>query len=98
MTCRLPLAKFLAPRTMEELNKHRTPEQEVIKVDAISPPKSATRSLSIGLARYFDAALDRLNYLEYGDPSEYILRSRGVEVPNSPLDSIWVPPRFKRQN
>ncbi len=81
---------------MANLDKHRTPEQEVIT--SRQPIAKSSRQLSLGLATYFRAAGDRLNHLEYGDPAEYLVRAKGVEVPNSPLNTIWVPPRFKRQD
>src|SRR5579872_1940625 len=82
---------------MADLDKHRTREQEVI-TSRTSPPCRAAREVSLGLAKYFQAANERLNYLEYGDPAEYLLRTQGLEVPNSPLDGIWIPPRFKQQD
>lgn len=85
---------------MSELDRHRTPELEIIKSIQETPPSApkVDRHVSPGLNIYFQAALERLNYLEYGDPADYLLRVKGGEVPKSPLDSIWVPPRFKRQD
>ncbi len=84
---------------MKDLDKLRTPEGEVIRsVQTSSPSSSTERVLTSGLAKYFRAALDRLNYLEYGDPAEYFARTQSIEVPKSPLESVWVPPRFKQQD
>ena len=83
---------------MASLDKHRTPEHEIVTSRQPAPISKPPRQISLGLSKYFRAANDRLNYLEYGDPAEYLLRTTGVEVPNSYLHTIWVPPRFKRQD
>jgi formylglycine-generating enzyme required for sulfatase activity len=85
---------------MDDIDKHRTPEQEVIRTrqPTLRPTTPSMRELSPGVAKYFRAAMERLNYLQYGDPAEYLLRMKSVEVPNSALDSIWVPPRFKQRD
>ncbi|MGH9969762.1 MAG: NACHT domain-containing protein [Pyrinomonadaceae bacterium] len=83
---------------MKSLDKHRTPEQEVVKSQETDAHSKIERVIPPGLSKYFRAALDQLNHLEYGDPAEYLLRTQNIEVPNSALDSIWVPPRFKQQD
>jgi formylglycine-generating enzyme required for sulfatase activity len=71
---------------MTEPTGDRRNEHAVIKVTG--PPQ-----LSSGLARYFRQAMLRLNYLEYGDPREY-LEKRIPDAPATPLSDVWVPPRF----
>lgn len=83
---------------MGELDKHRTPEEEIVTGERRAVQAAAVRRPSAGLASYFRAALDRLNYLEFGDPSEYLYLKTKLEFPMSPLDSIWVPPRFRQQD
>jgi formylglycine-generating enzyme required for sulfatase activity len=80
-----------------EFDKHRTPEQEFVTTGTPSGAAPRQRAVSHGLSKYFAAALERLDYLEYGDPAEYLQRTLGIEFSNSPLQSIWVPPRFKQQ-
>ena len=83
---------------MEPLDKHRTPEEEVIVSQRTGIYSFDKSGLNVGLGRYFAMALEQLNYLEYGDPAEFLSRVRGFRVPNSSLDSIWVPPRFRKQD
>src|ERR1035437_7936835 len=80
---------------MDEADRHRTSEVDVVRV--ASQAGKPRRAISLGLAKYFGAALKQLNYLEYGDPAEYLFRTRNAIIPNSPLDSIWISPRFKQQ-
>jgi formylglycine-generating enzyme required for sulfatase activity len=82
---------------MPDFSKHRTPEQETIRDVAGIAAASARSGMSPILVRYFSAVLAKCNYLEYGDPAEYLFRITRVEVPKSPIESIWVPPRFKQQ-
>jgi len=83
---------------MDDLDKHRTPELDVVRATHGPALPGAARPVTPGLARYFRGALDRLNYLEYGDPSEYLSKIRRVSFRNSPLESVWVPPRFKKRD
>jgi formylglycine-generating enzyme required for sulfatase activity len=85
-----------------DLDKYRTPEGNVRKVTV--PPnegvaaRPAERVLSHGMARYFQAILSRLDHLEYGDPSEFVLRRTGVDTDRRPLEEVWVPPIFRQHD
>jgi formylglycine-generating enzyme required for sulfatase activity len=85
---------------MDKLAKQRTPEQEVVTTHPETPTMGGRpgQGVNLGLAKYFRGASDRLDFLEYGDPSEYLLRMSSVDVPKNPLNSIWVPPRFNQQD
>ena len=81
---------------MSELDKNRTPEADV-KRAAVPRLERNKKSISIphALAKYFNVAVERLNFLEYGDPSEYLLRNYEIETAKSYLNSIWVAPKFR---
>lgn len=69
-------------------SEDRRAEHAVIKVTGPPP-------LSSGLARYFREATKRLDYLEYGDPREY-LEKRIPDAPATSLSKIWVSPTFEK--
>ena len=59
--------------------------------------ENGLRYSTLGLAIYFQSVFQRLNHLEYGDPSEYVSIKNSVNIANCPLDTVWIPPRFRKQ-
>lgn len=76
--------------------KERTKETKtrVVKSENSTEGKSTSRVLSNGLKKYFTAALKKLDFIEFGDPSEYLKKKHSLTVPKTELSSIWVPPIF----
>lgn len=76
--------------------KQRSEENKtrIVKSETTADTKTPKREVSSGLKKYFNAALRKLDFLEFGDPSEYLKKKYNVEVPKTDLNSIWVPPVF----
>ncbi len=49
-----------------------------------------------GLGVYLALVASRLNFLEFGDPSELLGSTHGIRAPPSPLAEIWEPPRVQQ--
>jgi formylglycine-generating enzyme required for sulfatase activity len=80
--------------------KDRTNENKVriVKNDNSSDGKRSSRILSNGLRKYFAAALTKLDFIEFGDPSEYLKKKHNIEIPTTELSSIWIPPIFNDEH
>lgn len=50
-----------------------------------------------GLTLYLRRLLERADALEFGDPKEFLATQYKVQADSSPLQAIWVPPRFRKQ-
>lgn len=79
---------------MSPPSEDRRDEHSIITVQ--SQPEKSPPPLSAGLARYFRHALRRLDYLEYGDPREY-LKKIYPDAPATSLSDVWVAPRFVKK-
>lgn len=84
----------------DDIDQFRNPEEQIIRVPQkdSQPVRGEKRVISIGMTRYFRSARERLDYLEYGDPSDYLLRKLGRVFPRSSLQKVWVPPTFRGQD
>lgn len=67
---------------------YRQEEHKTIRVTGPQQPPA-------GLAKYFSYALKRLDFLEYGDPSEF-LKKLGLPCSPIALSDAWTPPLFSK--
>ena len=79
---------------MPDDNKKKRPKE--YEVNKITSTKKGNRVIPVGLTKYFQAALKKLDSLEFGDPSDYLRSVHNIEVPKTLLSAIWVAPVFKK--
>ena len=60
-------------------------------IPVITMASEAPDHANDALARYFRAALKRLDYVEHGDPRDFILRKGTRDESHTPLSKVWVP-------
>ena len=73
-----PLPRWDTPRIKSNSSEARDP---------LSAPK-----VDAGTAMYLDRLRRSVNYLEFGDPSEFLQATYGRATPPTELDKIWVQP------
>lgn len=79
----------------DERESLRTPEGDVAYVQP--QPAASGSARPAQLASYLSAVLDTYDYLEYGDPSQYVERiSPGRAVRKARLSEVWVAPLLRR--
>lgn len=74
----------------------RTPEEPIVRVSTKPQLESNRRKVSEAEASYLAAVTARLDSIEYGDPSEFVLGRTGRDTQRrSALSEVWVPPTLR---